>query len=330
MPNALQELAFDAASDASLQVRRFKSSYLRVIPGVTRDLNAGIRSIDSALRSSRDIQSKVQPLASSEWGILLRLVVPRSAQDEIRREAQATLRLLSSASSALTPMRRWKRLLASSTNSVNAMRLPHPVDTCPKYNNFRTSYQSVQVVLPNLITVLTEADETITSIRSQQSRLTSDFDQAIDLITRVRNALNAVYEKRQTIWNAAIPLFITTWGWRVVKMSESAWRDKSRTQKRDAFFRFLRRYRDQIRNAATALTRARIDLNVFLRELPAMQRSIRAQKDRAVSTNSQIASVQAPDVCPVDYSGINMEAGGPGRSKLIPFAIGAVVAILLT
>jgi len=329
MPNALQEMAFDAASDASSQLRRFKSSYTRVIPGVTRDLNRGIRSINTALASSRDIQRKVRPLASSDWSFLMRLVVPRSERDEVRREAQSTLRLLSSAASALSSMRRWKTLLTASTNSVNAMVLPSPVNTCAKYNNFRASYQSVQVVLPNLITVLSEADQTITSLRAGQAQLVSDFNQTVDLVTRVRGVLNTVYDLRQTLWNAALPLGITAWGWRVIEMRESAWDRKSRTQKRDTLFRYLRQYRDDIRNARTALLASRGDLFSFLSGLPAMQRSIQAQKNQATTANASISAVQAPDVCPAGYSGLSQKSFVPTKSTLIPLAIGGVILGLL-
>jgi len=323
MPTVVQNLTFAAVSPVSLQLRGFKSTWSRTVPPIIRELNGALRSLNDAVSGAADIQSQLRPIARGDWSWFLRLVLTRPARTLLEREASSTLRLLRTASDMQGRMRTWKSLLNRSTRSINAMVLPYPVNSCPKYNNFRRSYQTVQQRLPPLIGFLDDVDVTIAGIRGRQAQLRADFDQAIILIGRALGAMELVYSNRFAIWTAGLALGITAWGWRLTNMSESRWDSKSYAQKRDSFYRFFLNKRNEMRSTRAGMTSAKQEIVSFFSELSSIQTTVQTQKTLATNVNSQISTVSAPDVCPASYSGLVQTTAESIKSSPLPWVLGA-------
>ena len=329
MPNAIQTMTFDAVSGVSRSLRQFKQSWTRTVPPITRALTGALRSINGAVSGAADIQRQLRPIARGEWSWILRLLLSRADRTAIESEARSALRLVSTASTMEGKLRSWRNLLGRSTQSVNAMVLPYPVDSCRKYNNFRQSYQTVQQLLPSLIGLLDSVDTTITDIQSRRPQLVSDFNQTINLTRRVRDVLDRVYSSRVIVWRAGNVAGITAWGWRVIGIREQRWDRKTYAQKRDAFYGFFRRKRDEMREAYTGMVSAKGEMVSFFSQVPGIQTTVRAQKTLANNLNGRVSTVTAPDVCPAGYSGLTQSAFVPDKSVLIPLAVGVGLVGLL-
>lgn len=322
---AVQSQAFQAANSLVQQVNNYKRQSLRYIPPMQVEVRKGVRGVDKALKESQEIQGVLRRVAGSDWNVLGSVLLGRDTYADLQREARATLRLLQTAQTFRGYILDIDGSLTRSERGAQRISLPSSVNSCSSYTSFGAAREALKTSLQANVTLLRQANRAASALWETRSQVFSDLSQAANLGLRMKNLTANIHGHKGLILTALRVVGYGGWGWRLVGMSESRWRDKSRRQKDNAFYDLTREMKRAAAAAYSGLLDGQRELARMVDEIPQIKSDINSMGAKARSALSALNTTNLPPVC----SSPAPSFGGLSPSSVAPSPVALVVGGLV-
>jgi hypothetical protein len=327
---AVQAQAFQAANTLVRQVNNYQREAARRIPPIQEEVRKGLRGLDEALRQSQEVQGVLRAVVGPDWDVLGSVLLGRDNYADLQREAQSTLQLLQAAQSFRSRIRDIDVSLTRSRTAVGRISLPSSVNSCSSYTRLGSSRGALKESLQANVTLLRQASRALSAFWEERNQIVRDLLQAISLGLRMKNLTASIHSNKGVILTALRVGGYGVWGWRLVGMSESRWRNKSRRQKDDAFYSLVRSYKQGAASAYTGLIGGQRELTGMLEEIPQLKADIGSMGAKARSALSTLNSSNLPPICPAPapaFGGLSPSSMSPSPAALVVGGLAAGFAV---